>query len=99
MLVGALAAATVVGGVYLLLALLIAGQIGMGDVRLAAMIGLMLGPNGPSAVLLAAVLPYVLALPFALTVLAHTAPQHPRRPLPFGPFLVAAAVLTIVLTA
>lgn len=93
LLLAAVAAAGCVGGVYLLLALAAPTQIGMGDVRLAALAGLLLGTRGPAAVVAGAVLPYVLALPFALSRL-----RQPRRPdLPFGPFLTVGAVAGAIL--
>ena len=89
LLVGAVAAAGGLGGAYLLIALAAPGQIGMGDVRLATLAGLLLGTRGPSAVIYGAGLPYLLALPFALARLRHHGDGH----LPFGPFLVAGTLL------
>ncbi len=93
LLANSLAAGVALAVVYLVLALL-GGGLGMGDVRLAGLLGLALGPGGWTVVLLGAVLPYLLALPSAL---AHTwrgrgvEAQH----LPFGPYLVAGALLAI----
>ncbi len=93
-----LVAGITVGGVYVLLAATEASSMGMGDVRLAALTGLVLGTGGWQAVLLGAVIPYLLATPAALATLCRhppgTAPQ-----IPFGPFLVGGAILVGVLAA
>lgn len=93
MLVNSLAAGAVLGLVYLLLALL-GGGMGMGDVRLAGVLGLALGTAGWTAVLLGAVLPYLLAAPIAVTRLR----RDPRESLAFGPYLVTGAILAVCLT-
>lgn len=90
-------AATVLGGGYLLLGLLAPSQLGMGDVRLAAVLGAALGVGGWDAVLLGSVLPYLLALPFAAAHLARYRCAAGGQ-LPFGPFLVAGAVLAAIIT-
>lgn len=87
-------AGVVLGGGYLLLALFTPSQVGMGDVRLAAVLGAALGAGGWNAVLLGAALPYLLAVPFTVVLL------RPRSigdgQVPFGPFLVSGAVLAAV---
>ncbi len=91
-----LLAAIAVGGGYVLLAATGASSMGMGDVRLAALTGLVLGTAGWPAVLLGAVIPYLLATPVALATLR----RHPRGTapqIPFGPFLVGGAILVGVL--
>jgi leader peptidase (prepilin peptidase)/N-methyltransferase len=91
-------AAAVLGGGYLLLALLTPSQVGMGDVRLVAALGAALGAGGRDTVLLGAALPYLLALPFAVARLrCRVSPAGGQ--LPFGPFLVAGAVLAAVIAA
>ncbi|GAA2716260.1 hypothetical protein GCM10010429_37980 [Micromonospora olivasterospora] len=56
------------------------------------MLGAALGPLGWSAVLLGALLPYAFAVPEALTRLALN-----RRPdIPFGPYLLAGALLSVM---
>jgi leader peptidase (prepilin peptidase)/N-methyltransferase len=89
-------AGIVVGAGYLVLALLLPSQLGMGDVRLAAVLSLALGMKGWNAVLLGAFLPYLLAAPVSLVLLLH---QRIRRQtqIPFGPYLVAGAVLSAVI--
>ena len=85
-------AAVVVGGGYLLLAAVGASSAGMGDVRLAALAGLVLGTAGWHTVLYGAALPYLLAAPFAVFILRRPAdPQYP--PMPFGPFLIGGTVV------
>jgi leader peptidase (prepilin peptidase)/N-methyltransferase len=77
-------------GAFLLLALVGGGGMGMGDVRFAGMLGLALGTVSWATVLLGAVLPYLLAVPSAVTRLRH---GPGRQHLPFGPYLVAGALL------
>jgi leader peptidase (prepilin peptidase)/N-methyltransferase len=95
-LLDAAGAGIVVGAGYLVLALLRPGQLGMGDVRLAALVSLVLGMEGWNAVLLGALLPYLLAAPVSVVLLLR---QRIRRQtqIPFGPYLVAGAVLAAVM--
>ncbi|MGI5214866.1 prepilin peptidase [Plantactinospora sp. CA-290183] len=94
----ALIAGAAVASGYGLLSLTSRGGIGMGDVRLAGLLGLGLGTIGWPAVLLGAMLPYVLAVPQALL---HLSERHSRGPgrLAFGPYLVGGALLTRFLLA
>ncbi|MET7831328.1 prepilin peptidase [Micromonospora sediminicola] len=94
-LVIAAAAGAALGGGYLLLALLGGSGMGLGDVRLAALLGTALGTLGWNAVLLGAVLPYLLAAPAAL---AHLA-SRVEGSMAFGPYLVAGALIALVLIA
>ncbi len=93
-----LLAAITVGGGYVLVAATGASNMGMGDVRLAGVSGLILGTAGWHAVLLGAVIPYLLATPVALATLRRH-PPGTAPPIPFGPFLVGGAILVGVLTA
>ncbi|WP_229073382.1 hypothetical protein [Actinoplanes sp. DH11] len=86
----------IAGGLYLLLALALPSQIGLGDVRLAAVLGAALGIGGWSPIVLGVILPYVVVFPFAVAYLLRGASR--KAQLPFGPFLVAGAVLARVLT-
>jgi leader peptidase (prepilin peptidase)/N-methyltransferase len=88
--------ALIAGGFYLLLALVLPSQIGLGDVRLAAVLGAALGIGGWSPIVLGVILPYVVVFPFAVAYLLRGASR--KAQLPFGPFLVAGAVLARVLT-
>jgi leader peptidase (prepilin peptidase) / N-methyltransferase len=86
-------AATVLGGGYTALVAVGASRMGMGDVRLAALTGLLLGTVGWAAVILGAVLPYLLALPFAAVTVSRARLTGVRKPLPFGPFLISATII------
>ncbi|MFG1648349.1 prepilin peptidase [Micromonospora sp. NPDC049275] len=83
------------GGGYLLLALITTSQMGLGDVRLAVLLGTSLGVIGWPAVFLGAALPYALAVPEALTRLLLR-----RQPdIAFGPYMLAGAVLSAALSS
>jgi leader peptidase (prepilin peptidase) / N-methyltransferase len=83
-LVGIVAA----GGILLAVVILSGGGMGGGDVKLAAMMGAFLGYKlALLALLLAVVLGGVVAL-----VLLCTGIRRRKDPIPFGPFLAAAAV-------
>lgn len=86
-----LAAGVLMAGSYLLL-VVIGGGLGMGNVRLAGLLDLALGTVGWMAVLLGAVLPYLLASPNAAVQLRRARDPDGRQ-LPFGPHLVAATLL------
>lgn len=88
-LVTAALAAAVLGGLYLALVLVAGSGMGLGDVRLAALLGAALGATGWPAVFLGGLLPFLLAVPEALIRLAlRRAPS-----LAFGPYLVAGALV------
>lgn len=82
------------GAYYGLLWLLSPRIMAFGDVRLAAVLGLALGPFGLGTVLLAA-LAAALVGAVALPVLRRTG-NSIRRHVPFGPFLLVGAVLAVV---
>ncbi|HET8680879.1 MAG TPA: prepilin peptidase [Micromonosporaceae bacterium] len=93
----ALAGAGALGGAYLVLALLPGGGMGFGDVKLAALLGLLLGWLGWGAVLLGAALPHVINGPVAVGLLVlGRAGRHTA--LPLGPALLAGALLAVVAT-
>ncbi|MFF3853570.1 prepilin peptidase [Micromonospora sp. NPDC002575] len=94
MSVNSIAAGGLLAGIYLLLALL-GGGMGMGDVRLAGMLGLALGTTTWTAVLLGAVLPYLLAAPHAV---ALGVAARGRSHLAFGPYLVSGALFAVLAT-
>jgi leader peptidase (prepilin peptidase) / N-methyltransferase len=94
----ALGAGVLLGVAYLLLALVAGTGMGMGDVRLAALLGLTLGTIGWTAVLLGGTLPYLLAAPAALARLARRRSRDSVH-IPFGPFLVGGAILAATLVA
>ena len=84
--------------VYLSLALVSPGGLGMGDVKLAALLGLYLGWLGWGAVVLGALAGFVVQALVALVLLA-TRRIGLRGELPFGPAMLAGAALVIGATA
>jgi leader peptidase (prepilin peptidase)/N-methyltransferase len=79
-------------GPLFLVALVAPGGMGMGDVKLAALIGLVLGSIGLAYVGVAAGVGIIgggLGAILALTVLGYRRRQH----IPFGPFLAAGAIV------
>jgi leader peptidase (prepilin peptidase)/N-methyltransferase len=90
----ALAGLLMTGG-YLLVALLPGAGLGLGDVKLAGVLGLVLGWLGWRYVLFGAILPHLLTGPVVL-VLLLTGRLRRDSTLPFGPALLAGAGLAIV---
>lgn len=80
---------------YLLLALTSGNRLGGGDVTLAGVLGLALGWVSWPAVLLGALLPWLVQAPFALRLRLDRRPGR-RTELPFGPALLAGAYLTLL---
>jgi leader peptidase (prepilin peptidase)/N-methyltransferase len=81
-----------------LVALAVPGGLGMGDVKLAALIGLVLGSMGLSLVGVAAFLGIVgggLAAVGAMAILRYSR----KRQIPFGPFLAGGAAVTALVGA
>lgn len=95
LLLRSIAAAAAVAAVYLLFVIVLNSGIGMGDVRLAALTGLVLGGAGWDAVLLGTALPYLFSLPVALVLVTRA---KGSTDLPFGPFIVAGAVAALALS-
>ncbi|MEH1012683.1 prepilin peptidase [Micromonospora sp. CPCC 206060] len=95
-LAGALGGALLTVAAYLLLALLPSSRLGFGDVKLAAVLGLLLGWYGWRAVLLGLVLPHLLNGAAVLVLLA-TGRVRRDTPLPLGPALLAGALLAVLL--
>ncbi|MEV0006335.1 prepilin peptidase [Micromonospora sp. NPDC050980] len=91
-LVTAALAAAALGGLYLALVLVAGSGMGLGDVRLAALLGAALGATGWPAVCLGGLLPFVLAVPEALARLA----LRRAHSIAFGPYLVAGALTAAV---
>jgi leader peptidase (prepilin peptidase)/N-methyltransferase len=76
-------------------ALIVPGGLGMGDVKLTALIGLVLGALGLSLVAVAAgagILAGGLGAVIAMAVLRYGRKQH----MPFGPFLALGAVVALL---
>lgn len=83
-----------VGAAVLLLLPLLAGRagVGMGDVKLAFLLGLVLGAD----VMLAVVVASLAVLPVALALLARHGGAALRMGVPFGPFLALGAVVALL---
>jgi leader peptidase (prepilin peptidase)/N-methyltransferase len=95
-LLRALLAAAATAAAYLVLALLPGAHLGLGDVKLGAVLGLLLGWFGWGFVLLGAVLPHLLNGPVVLYLLLSGRLGR-RSSVPLGPALLAGAFLAIVL--
>lgn len=84
-----------VGGLYLMLGLAFAGQFGMGDIELGGLLGLYLGWIGWSALATGTLLGWALAalaIPLRRTFIG----ADETGALPAGPFLVAGALVAIL---
>jgi leader peptidase (prepilin peptidase)/N-methyltransferase len=86
------AAAMTVG--YAVLAILRPGELGLGDVKLAASLGLILGWIGWGHVLLGAFAGFLLGGLFSIGLLA-TGRATRRSHIPFGPFMLAGALVAV----
>jgi leader peptidase (prepilin peptidase)/N-methyltransferase len=87
-------AAVVLFAVFLLLALIAPSSLGMGDVKLAALLGLHLGWLGWNVVALGAAAGFVVQAALALMLLA-TRRIGLKSELPFGPAMLLGAALAI----
>jgi leader peptidase (prepilin peptidase) / N-methyltransferase len=85
----ALLGGAVVLTAYLVIALLPGRGLGLGDVKLAAVLATILGFAGWPAVILGLVVPHLINGPIALVMLL----TRRGRPLPFGPALLAGALI------
>ena len=79
---------------YVVLALLRPGELGLGDVKLAASLGLLLGWIGWGHVLLGAFAGFLLGGLFSLVLLA-TRRATRRSHIPFGPFMLGGALVAV----
>ena len=93
-LVRAVLGALVLFGVFLVLALISPSGLGMGDVKLASLVGLYLGWIGWSALVAGAAAGFVIQAVLALALLAGRRIGL-RGELPFGPALLLAAGVAI----
>jgi leader peptidase (prepilin peptidase)/N-methyltransferase len=93
----ALLASVTVLTAYGILACLPGGGLGLGDVKLAAVLGLILGFAGWPAVIVGSLTPHLINGPIALFLLV-TRRATGKRPLPFGPALLAGALLALTAT-
>jgi leader peptidase (prepilin peptidase)/N-methyltransferase len=83
---------------YLLAALLPGGGVGFGDVKLSAVLGFLLGWIGWSAVLTGLIVPQLINGPIALFLLL-TGRARRGTALPFGPALLAGAVIAVAVAS
>jgi leader peptidase (prepilin peptidase)/N-methyltransferase len=93
----ALVAAGLVLVTYLVVALLPRRGLGLGDVKLAAVLALILGFAGWPAVVVGVLAPHLINGPVVLALLA-TGRADRRTPVAFGPALLAGALLAITAT-
>jgi len=83
------------GAAYLLLGLLSGGQLGGGDIKLAGLLGLLLGWAGWRALITGASLGFVLAAVVGLVMLASRRISR-RSMISFGPYMLAGALLAVL---
>lgn len=94
-LLRALLGGLAMGGVFLVLALLRAGQLGGGDIKAAGLVGIALGWLGWPAVVLGASLGFVLMAVASLALLAARRITL-RDSISFGPFLLGGALVAVL---
>jgi leader peptidase (prepilin peptidase)/N-methyltransferase len=92
----ALSAAGLSGAAYLIIALLPGGGLGLGDVKLATVLGFTLGFAGWPAVAVGLLVPHLINGPVALTLLLSRRAER-RTALPLGPALLAGALLGLLM--
>ena len=80
---------------YTMVAILPGGGLGFGDVKLATVLGFVLGFYGWPALVLGLILPHLINGPIALFLLL-TGRVRRRSALPFGPALLAGALVGVV---
>lgn len=95
-LLRAVLGALVLFAVFLVLALISQSGLGMGDVKLAAVLGLFLGWLGWGPVLVGAVAGFIVQAVLALVLLALRRVRR-NSELPFGPAMLVGAALTMAL--
>src|SRR5688572_24676814 len=94
-LLGAVAGSAAMFAVYFLLALISPASMGMGDVKLALVIGLLLGWFGLSAWLVGLLAAFVVGGVIALIALAMRRVTL-RESIPFGPSMLAGALIAVL---
>lgn len=95
-LTGALAGLLILGGFYAVLRAVSRGGIGGGDVKLAALIGLVLGWHGWPVLVIGAASAFVLGALYALVLMAFRRANRSTR-IAFGPWMIIGAVLGIAI--
>jgi leader peptidase (prepilin peptidase) / N-methyltransferase len=93
-LMSGLAGSLVLATCYLALAIAGGGRLGLGDVKLAGVLGLALGWFGWRVLLVGSCLAFLLSAVVTLALLA-TRRATLKSELPFGPFMLAAAALVV----
>jgi len=94
-LLRAVVCSAIAGTAMLTLALARAGQLGLGDVKLAALTTLVTGAHSVTAAILALVGAFVAAAIIAVALLI-TGRVSGRSTRPFGPYLLAGALVTLL---
>lgn len=95
-LIGAAAGLLILGGFYAILRILSRAGMGGGDVKLAAVIGTVLGWHGWEALAIGAASAFVLGALYALALMALRRADGSTR-IAFGPWMIAGAVIGIAL--
>lgn len=95
-LTGAALGMLILGGFYAMLRLLSREGMGGGDVKLAAVIGLVLGWHGWQALAVGAASAFVLGALHALVLMAMRSADGSTR-IAFGPWMIAGALLGIIM--
>jgi len=93
-LIGALGGMLILGGFYTVLRAISRGGIGGGDVKLAALIGLVLGWHGWQALTVGAASAFVLGALYALALMGMRRAERSTR-IAFGPWMIIGTVLGI----
>jgi leader peptidase (prepilin peptidase)/N-methyltransferase len=88
-------AALLSGTLYLIIALLPGGGLGLGDVKLATVLGFVLGFVGWPALAVGLLAPHLINGPIALTLLLAGRAKR-RTALPLGPALLTGALLGVL---
>jgi leader peptidase (prepilin peptidase)/N-methyltransferase len=87
-----LLAALVAGGLLLIPNLISSSWMGMGDVKLAVLVGLVLGWTVIDALLIA----FIAVLPVALVMMVRGGTAARKAALPFGPFIAFGALVVLI---
>jgi leader peptidase (prepilin peptidase)/N-methyltransferase len=95
-LLGSSLGALGLGACYLVLAVIQPGQLGLGDVKLAVLLGMLLGWFGWPFVLLGGCLAFLLSAATILVLLALRKISM-RSHIPFGPFMLLGTAATLLL--
>ncbi len=93
-LIGGVIGMLVLGGLYAVLRATSRGGIGGGDVKLAAVIGLVLGWHGWQALAVGAASAFVLGALYALALMAFRRADRSTR-IAFGPWMIIGAALGV----